>query len=114
MKCLCCNVGMVRRNGVFGEFFSCKQHGTISVQNGNVVATGEVYKKLRNRQTLTLSKVGNCVVDEISLELQMQKQIMGFGVQIGELDKFIEGETLELAQLNADDDEDHWLNTRPY
>jgi hypothetical protein len=34
---------------------------------------------------------------------------MEFGVEINELDRFIEG-----GSEAADDDPDHWMNTRPY
>lgn len=114
MKCPCCGIQMVKRNGVFGEFFSCRQHGTMSLNKGKLRVTGEIYKKFKTRLVLSLSQIGNCVIDSVSLEHQMQKQMIGLGVQMNEIDRFIEGETLELMQMNADDDENHWLNTRPY
>ena len=116
MMCPCCKTDMIKRNGVYGEFFYCRQHGTISVQSNKIVATGEIRKKVSaiEYKQLALKDVGNSVLDQPSLELQMERQMMAFGVRLTEMDRFIEGETIELQQVAAIDDEDHWLNQRQY
>lgn len=115
MKCPCCKVDMVKRQGKFGEFFYCNQHGTMSVQGTKIVTTGEINRKLKSfTRKLKLCDVGSGFKDDLNLFQQMEQQMLSFGVRLSEIDRFIEGETLELMQLNAQDDEDHWLNTRPY
>lgn len=115
MKCPCCKVDMIRRDGRFGEFFYCKDHGTMSNQGGKVVATGVIKEKLRERaNSLQLSRTMAYRLEQPSLLMMTEQQTMGWGVRMDEIDRFIEGETLELMQLQAQDDEDHWLNTRPY
>lgn len=115
MDCPCCKMSMVKRSGKFGEFFYCKNHGTMSVQNGKLVATGKIKLKLSSQvRKLKLSEISTGFQNQPKLSEQMEMQMMFFGVRMTETDCFIEGETLELMQLNAQDDEDHWLNTRPY
>lgn len=50
----------------------------------------------------------------VDLMFEVEKQMMGMGVKLTEIDRFIEGSTNELAQLAASDDPDHWLNFRPW
>lgn len=61
---------------------------------------------------LTVIK-GKVVQDK--LERQVERVMFtDFGLQLTEIDRFIEGSNIDLMQLRADDDADHWLNLRPY
>jgi hypothetical protein len=116
MECPCGKLQMIERSGVYGNFFYCKSHGTLSIQSSKIVATGEIRKTLQTNayNKLSLQNVGRSVSDRPSLEMEMERQMLAFGVRLTEIDRFIEGETHDLQQMAALDDEDHWLNQRPY
>lgn len=106
VKCICCGKSMIKRNGRWGEFYSCKEHGTISLQSGKVVATGNIHKILRSRQR----DADRCGISlytghTTSLMLEVEKQTMMFGVMPSELEKWI---------VDAPNEEDSWMDVREY
>ncbi len=111
MNCPVCGNKMRNTQGKFGEFFSCRGHGTLSVQNGVVVSKGEITKALRKLQAQ--AQVGETETAKpypaFDLELEVRKRAVYFGGWISELDQFIEG-----GPGIADTEPDHWMNLRPY
>jgi hypothetical protein len=113
MKCPVCSTSMAHRAGKHGSFFVCKEHGTASIQGGNLVCTGEIFQWAKRISTSNRLSVDRCVAFQnasprFDLEFEVRKQALIFGVDITELDRFI-----ECGQEAADDDEDHWMNLRP-
>lgn len=107
MRCPVCRAEMTPRNGIHGDFFLCKVHGTLSFQGPKVVCSGAIFKKFQSGLQV---KAGRFVtVEKIDLEFETRKQAAMLGVDINELDRFIEG-----GEDAANDDPDHWMNVRPY
>ena len=108
MKCPVCSASMTHRVGKHGSFFFCKDHGTASIQGGKLFCTGEIFKKFRASLEVESSQFIS-TAKKIDLEFEVRKQAMIFGVDITELDRFIEG-----GADAASDDDSHWMNVRPY
>lgn len=104
---------MAERDGKFGRFYVCAAHGTLSVQNGRVRCTGEIFKAIQRK--LRPLKVRTTGVEQYNgeppadLELLVRSKMASMGVWATELDLFVEG-----GQGAAEDDPDHWRNLRPY
>lgn len=100
MKCRKCNSTLVIRNGKFGEFYACPKsnpsdnHGTVSLLPKE---TGQTRYNRAYHGSVGLDKM-----------IQAQMMYMGGG-RMTDLDLFIEG-----GEDAANDDPDHWMNTRPY
>ena len=107
MKCPVCNSQMKPCSGKHGDFFSCRDHGTLSFQGPKVFCSGDIYKKFS--AGLQVKAQGFISVENIDLEFETRKQAASFGVDITELDRFIEGD-----EDAANDEPDHWMNVRPY
>ena len=111
MHCPVCRTKMQERKGMYGPFYYCKPHGTISVQGTKVHATGEIVGFLSRLQRSTRSTIMpySGMSRTVDLDFEIRKQAMLFGVEITELDRFIEGN-----EVTADREQDHWMNFRPY
>lgn len=111
MKCLVCSKELLPISGKFGVFFSCRGHGTISKQGTKVVATGAMLQSIN--QNLLISKGHVEQYKQCSkpfdLEQEVRNKMVGFGYYMTDLDLFIEG-----GDDTANDDQDHWMNLRPY
>lgn len=101
MKCTKCKTEMVERSGKFGKFLCCPKsnptdnHGTISLET-RAVTGQDTYNH-------------SSVLSKDSLDMQIHRQMMGFGVRMTDLDLFVEG-----GPEAAQDEDDHWMNTRLY
>lgn len=95
---------------MYGPFYYCKPHGTISVQGTKVHATGMIAKKLSEASQNSAKVMPYSGMSRtVDLDFEIRKQAMLFGVEITELDRFIEGN-----EVTADREQDHWMNFRPY
>ena len=112
MKCLICSVDMRKISGKFGEFFACKDHGTISVQNGQVITKGEMTKALKKTSVRLYGADDFRPYEKFDLELEVRKQVVELGGWIDDLDLFIEGSPE--ASNSEEEEPDHWMNVRPY
>lgn len=112
MKCLVCGVELRKIRGKFGEFFSCKEHGTISIQGGQVVTKGAMTKALRKIAVITRGSDEFKPYQKFDLELEVRKQAVALGGWIDDLDMFIEGSPE--ASNSEEEEPDHWMNVRPY
>jgi hypothetical protein len=72
-----------------------------------VFCSGDIYKKFS--AGLQVKAQGFISVENIDLEFETRKQAASFGVDITELDRFIEGD-----EDAANDEPDHWMSVRPY
>lgn len=107
MKCTVCNSEMITRHGKFGEFWCCPKsnpkdnHGTISKAAPNLNRTNSMMPAARQ---------GNFVSFDDPLTRAIERQMMAMGGgYLSDMDRFLEG-----GQLDAADDDSHWLNTREY
>lgn len=102
MKCpdsSCSNI-MEHRNGKFGGFWYCPQHGTISDKG---IAIIEKLPSLVEVASYSFS------TENDPLMHQIHRQTMDFGVRPSELEEWIVDD-----EGAADYEEDHWMNLRPY
>lgn len=106
MKCGKCGAEATIRKGPHGAFYCCPNskpgdnHGTRSV------AVQEALALLRD--SLPTDGMPMAPAD---IDFEVRRQCMTFGVEVTELDIFIEGDP-HFADI--DDDPDHWSNMRPY
>lgn len=108
MKCAKCDADAILRTGKFGEFYCCPNskpgdnHGTISKP---------LLEKVREVMAVTQTHDDGSFMQAIDLDFEVRRHAMHLGVEITEMDRFIEGDT-----EYADDDEDysHWSMIRPY
>lgn len=104
MKCTKCKTEMVERSGKFGKFLCCPKsnptdnHGTISLEKRAVVG-----------QDIYNDRFHSSMFSRDSLDMEIHRQMMGFGVRMTDLDLFIEG-----GPEAAEDETDHWMNMRDY
>lgn len=98
MKCIKCKSRLIEREGKFGKFWCCP-NSTIGDNHGTFKTRQMLYNKLYH----------DSIPPERDLDFLVRKEMMTFGIEMTELDRFIEG-GIEAAE----DDEDHWMNTRPY
>ena len=95
---------------MYGPFQYCKPHGTISVQGTKVRATGMIAKKLSEMSPNSTKVMPYSGMSRtVDLDFEIRKQAMLFGVEITELDRFIEGN-----KITAEHEQDHWMNFRPH
>ncbi|MNK14355.1 Topoisomerase DNA binding C4 zinc finger [compost metagenome] len=93
MKCQKCKTEMVLRSGKFGQFYACSKsnptdnHGTISLSVSGQTRYNSIYHN--------------------DLDTEIQRQMMPYIGRMTDLDLFVEG-------IPEDDDDEHWMNTRPY
>ena len=104
-QCPTCHAEMEHRNGKFGGFWYCKQHGTISDIGAAI---------LRSTQRISEVSVqrGGSYTSDPLLDAVKRK-----GYQLGH-------PTDELGQLvdwindpdpnDVEEEDDHWMNIRPY
>lgn len=104
-KCPTCQRPMVLRDGRNGEFWACAKsypgnnHGTYSVE----------VKVMRIDRAAVRITPYEPSQQPIDLELEVRKQVAAFGMHLTDLDRFVEGDWRD-----AEWDEDHWSNVRPY
>lgn len=96
MLCPTCHTEMILRNGKYGEFFYCAAHGTISKRAAEIIA-----------QHQTTYAGG---LNEDPLMDAVKRTSVTLGQPLDELEQLIEF-VVDNPPL---DDEDHWMNTRPY
>jgi hypothetical protein len=101
-----CNTHMEHRTGKYGGFWYCRQHGTIS--DARAVVVQKILDTAR-RSGGTTHKASPIDTTSSDLMFQIEKQTMSFGYQPSELEKWIVD-----SPHGIDDDEDHWMNVRPY
>jgi hypothetical protein len=93
MRCNKCKTEMVTRNGKFGAFYACPKSNP-SDNHGTVSAGQKAY---------------SFVYHSDDLDTHIHRQMMNFGVRMTDLDLFVEG-----GYEASLDDDNHWMNTRPY
>ena len=113
MKCPICGVLMVERHGKFGAFHVCKDHGTISIQGGKVICTGEIFTMMKTSVKNIAAKRATAThynrEKTTDLELLVRTEVAAMGFYMDDLDLFVEG-----GVNIADEEPDHWMNVRPY
>ena len=104
---------MVERNGKFGAFHVCKDHGTISIQGGQVVCKGAIFEAVKKQINQLSVKASSAVQyngeKPTDLELAVRTQVAALGLYMDDLDLFVEG-----GPNAADYEPIHWMNLRPY
>jgi len=98
MICAKCGAPAVVRKGRFGAFWCCPNS-----QPGDNHGTRAVI-----RAPLDIGDAAPYPNPDLEL-LVRTKMVAQFGVHMSDLDRFVEG-----APEDADWDEDHWSNVRPY
>lgn len=104
---------MVERHGKFGAFHVCKDHGTISIQNGSAVCTGAIFEAIKVKAENIQVKA--CGISQYlgepapDLEALVRQRVAAMGLHMDDLDLFVEG-----GSDAADDEPDHWINVRPW
>lgn len=102
VKCPSCGVDMEPRTGKYGDFFYCLNHGTISKA---------AFKALLNAE---YGPISNCVSlpnEDTLLEVVKRKGIQ-VGHHIDDLGQLVDW--YNDNEQSAEDDDDHWMNIRPY
>lgn len=103
-KCPSCKTEMILRNGKYGPFFYCKDHGTISMRAAKKITV--LLKRIEDEHTY----VGG--YNENPLKDLIFRQSIGLGEPMDNL--------TDLAKFTVDnhydaqDNEDHWMNIRDY
>lgn len=106
MKCLHCHKQMTTHNGVWGKFYSCWGHGTLSIQGNKVVATGLQFKALhQQKEPNYLSTVTNSKDYGGDLMLAVKAQTVQLGVIPTDVEEWI---------VDREDGDSGWMASRDY
>lgn len=101
MKCPTCGVEMIERTGRYGDFFYCKDHGTISARGAKLIAAIEQMNAQTSESTRAASSPDLLHMVKVkSYELGQHTD------DLGQLCEWI-------VDQNTEED-DHWMNVRPY
>lgn len=103
VNCPTCGKPMEPRTGKYGDFFYCQDHGTIS-KKAVMRAAWNTPNEMATTESIAFNK------DPLLTAIKRKGVAMGHHVdEMGELiDWFNDMESA------AEDDEDHWMNIRPY
>lgn len=100
-KCPSCKTEMILRNGKYGPFFYCKDHGTISMRAAKVITASIDSDQCTNWQ----------YIDEPFLDIIKRRSVI-LGRPMDDLQDLVEFYVDDPDQ--SQDDPDHWMNVRDY
>lgn len=100
-NCPSCNKPMEPRTGKYGDFFYCREHGTISK-----LAAMAISERTQEYKPTTVPLYNNDLMDTV------KRQGVAMGHHIDELGQLID--FFNDMEESAEWDEDHWMNIRPY
>lgn len=108
MNCPSCKVKMELRTGKYGDFYYCRDHGTIS-KKAAAILTGQ--------ERPPPSHYAYAPSPNIDLLEEVHRMSVAFGGPVGEtaeLLNFLTDASVEYATSGDEEDEEHWTNLRPY
>lgn len=110
MKCLVCHTEMPQRDGKFGLFSFCPSgHGTASVQGSKLHVTGAIYAKMAEAEQARRELASMETTETPDINQAVLRGMASLGVYMNDMDHFVEG-----GREAAQDEDDHWMNCRPY
>ena len=110
MKCLVCHTEMLQRNGKFGPFSFCQSgHGTASMQGSKLRVTGAIFTKMAEAEQARHELARMEATEMPDINRAVLRGMASLGVFMNDMDHFIEG-----GREAAQDEDDHWMNCRPY
>lgn len=110
MKCIVCHTEMPQRQGKFGTFSFCLSgHGTASVQGKKLRVTGAIFTKMADAEQARRELARMEATEMPDINRAVLRGMASLGVFMNDMDHFIEG-----GREAAQDEDDHWMNCRPY
>ena len=110
MNCAVCHKEMPQRSGKFGLFNFCPSgHGTASVQGSKLRVTGAIFTKMAEAAQARHELACMEVTEMPDINRAVLRGMALMDVFMNDMDHFIEG-----GREAAQDEDDHWMNCRPY
>jgi len=110
MNCAVCQKEMTQRSGKFGLFNFCPSgHGTASVQGSKLRVTGAIFIKMAETEQARHELARMDVTEMPDINRAVLRGMASMGVFMTDMAHFIEG-----GREAAQDENEHWMNCRPY
>jgi len=102
--CPTCHAEMEHRNGKFGGFWYCKQHGTISDKGVAIL------RSIQRTSEISTQYSGSNTSDLLDMVKRKGYELGHSTDDLGQLVDWIN----DPDPNDVEEDDDHWMNIRPY